>query len=74
MESIILYSNDCPKCRVIESKLKAQNVEFEKTDNFEKLISLGYKTLPLLEVDGEIMDFKSANDWVEERRAIVNEH
>ena len=28
MESIILYSNGCPKCKVLKSKLENKKIEF----------------------------------------------
>ena len=74
MENIILYSNGCPKCKVIKSKLEALNIKFTQTDNLDELISLGYKTLPLLKINDKILDFKSANDWIEERRRNPNEN
>ena len=62
--NIILYSNGCPKCKVIKSKLESKNIVFEETDDTQRIILEGYKTFPVLEVDGQFMDFVSANNWV----------
>lgn len=62
--NIILYSNGCPKCKVIKSKLESKNIVFEETDDTQRIILEGYKTFPVLEVDGQFMDFVSANTWV----------
>lgn len=65
---IKLYSSHCPKCSVMEKKLKAKNIEFEVVDNGEEVLEAakkcGLNSLPLLEVDGKIMDFIEANKWI----------
>ncbi len=64
MKEVVLYSNGCPKCRVLEAKLSAKNIEFKKSDDFKKLLEQGKQSLPFLEVGGELMDFPKANSWV----------
>lgn len=67
MKQVILYSNGCPKCRVIKSKLESKKIKFIESDDTQKLLSFGYKTYPVLEVDDKMMDFVSANKWVNAR-------
>lgn len=62
--NVILYSNHCPKCNVLEKKLKAKNIEYEEVNDVEIMKKKGYLMLPVLEINGESMDFKEANDWV----------
>lgn len=64
MENLILYSNGCPKCRVLENKLNAKHINFIKNSNVEELIPLGIKSLPALKCDNDLMNFMEANDWV----------
>lgn len=61
---VILYSTNCPKCNVLEKKLEQKNIKFELETNQEVMINKGFMSAPMLEVDGEIMDFIKANDWV----------
>ena len=61
---VILYSTHCPRCNVIEQKLKSKNVNFTEVNNVEEIEQKGFKQVPMLEVDGEIMDFVTANKWV----------
>lgn len=61
---VILYSTHCPKCMVLEKKLQQKNISYEEINDIEAIRKKGYLTVPLLEVDGEIMDFKAAVDWV----------
>lgn len=59
-----MYSNDCPMCKVLQGKLNSKNISYVKSDNFEKIIGAGFRTVPVLEVDGEMMDFRKSVEWV----------
>lgn len=61
---IVLYTIDCPKCKVLESKLKAKNISYNicKDENYMKENNL--TILPCLEVNGNILNFKEAVEWV----------
>lgn len=64
METLTLYTNGCPKCKVIESKLKAKNIKFVENNNVEELISYGIQSLPVLKVGEKFLSFVEANAWV----------
>ena len=61
---VILYSTGCPKCQVLKSKLDSKNISYELFDNKDKMIDKGFTNVPILEVDGDIMDFKRAVEWI----------
>lgn len=63
---IILYTTHCPKCRILEQKLKAKNIEYIEFTDVDKMIKMGFSMMPMLEVDGVIMDFAIANKWINE--------
>lgn len=65
---IILYSTHCPKCTILEKKLNQANIEYEICDDTNIMIDKGFDFLPMLEVDGKIMGFKEAVDWINERK------
>jgi glutaredoxin len=67
MEEIILYSTGCPKCKVLEAKLKQKNIQYTEINDMDVMVSKGFLTVPVLQVDGNIMDFTAANKWVNER-------
>ena len=69
---IIFYSTHCPKCKVLESKLKAAGLTYTECDDVDKMAALGFKSAPMLSVDGQIFDFKAANTWVNEVKANGN--
>jgi glutaredoxin len=67
MEEIILYSNHCPQCRVLEAKLKQKGISYEEETNIQLMTEKGFMSVPMLEVDGIVMNFTEANTWINER-------
>lgn len=65
--NIILYSTKCPKCKVLETKLKQSNIEFEEVNDVDLMTEKGFKSAPMLEVDGVAYDFKEAVEWIKEQ-------
>lgn len=61
---VVLYSTHCPKCNVLEKKLKAKNIKYEEVNDVETMKEKGYLTVPVLEIDGKCLDFKEAADWL----------
>lgn len=62
--SVVLYSTHCPKCNVLEKKLKQKNIAYEEINDIEKIKEKGYLSVPVLEIDGESMQFEMANNWI----------
>ena len=65
--SIILYSTNCPKCRVLDAKLHLADIEFEVCEDIDKIESLGITSAPVLGVDNKLLTFKEAVDWINNR-------
>lgn len=61
-----LYTIDCPKCKILESKLNSKNISYEVFKDKDKMIEKGLSTMPVLEVDGELLDFGQAVKWINE--------
>ena len=64
---IILWSTHCPRCKVLETKLKQKGINYEENNNVEEMTAKGFKEAPKLEVDDVVMDFKQAVDWIKEQ-------
>lgn len=64
---VVLYSTNCPKCQVLEKKLKNSNIEFELIQDVEAMIKKGFKSVPMLDVDDMTMDFTQAINWINEQ-------
>ncbi len=61
---IILYSTGCPKCKVLEAKLKSKGIGYAEINDVEVMQARNMMTLPCLEVDGNLMNFTEAVQWV----------
>lgn len=64
MDKIILYSNNCPRCKILKKKLDDNKINYEVVDNVDIMIDKGLSTVPVLEVNNKILDFKEAVEWV----------
>lgn len=67
MNNIILYSTDCPKCKILKSKLDEKNIKYEVCSDLPTMIKKGFKSVPMLKVDGKVMTFLEANNWIKEK-------
>ncbi len=67
MNSIILYTTNCPKCKVVETKLNNLNISYTTCTDVDKMIELGIQSAPALEVNGILMDFKQTINWLKEQ-------
>ena len=63
---IILYSTHCPKCKILTKKLTEKNIEYIEFTDVDKMIKMGFSIMTMLDVDGQIMDFATANKWINE--------
>ena len=66
-EKIVLYEHGCPRCKVLKMKLDQKKIEYETVNDIEKMKAMGFNEAPKLEVDGVVMGFKEAVDWVNRR-------
>ena len=64
--NIVLYTIGCSACDVLEKKLKAKNIEFLRVSDKDTIRAKGFgkSSFPILEVDGVVMDYKTANQWI----------
>ena len=64
MAKVILYSNKCPQCRVLEAKLKEKGIEYQEINDIDLMLEKGFMSMPMLEVGETIMNFAQALKWV----------
>ena len=64
---IILYSNDCPKCKILKLKLDSKNVQYNICSDIDTMVSKGFQSMPILEVNDVTMDYLNAINWVKEQ-------
>ena len=61
---MVIYSNGCPKCKILEQKLIDKEVKYEKVSDMDIMIDLGIKSVPVLKVEEELLDFAKAVSYV----------
>lgn len=68
---IIVYGTHCPKCNVVEMKLKQLGREFKIIDDPDTVIKVaeahGFRTMPVLQVEDSFLDFSNAVAWINEQ-------
>ena len=64
MDKVILYSNNCPRCKILKRKLDDNKIDYEIIDDVDTMIDKGLSTVPVLEINDRMLDFKEAVEWV----------
>ena len=58
-KKVILYTTHCPKCRVLETKLQKASIDYEECDDLDLMLKRGFKSAPVLVVDGQVFEFSA---------------
>ena len=61
---VILYSNRCPKCEMMKKMLDMKNISYDIFDNEDEMIKMGFSSMPMISIDGKILDFSDGISWV----------
>lgn len=64
---VIFYSTHCPRCNVLETKLKQKGIEFIENNDVEEMKALGLQSAPALKVEDKVMDFGDAIHWINQQ-------
>lgn len=62
---IVLYSNHCPACKVLKTKLDNKGIDYTLVDDVKTLEEKGFDWLPVLDVDGEQMSVGQASKYID---------
>lgn len=67
---ITLYSTNCPKCKVLETKLTQMGLNFDVINDVETVTSIGKSegilSAPILKIGEECLDFTHAIKYLKE--------
>lgn len=58
--TITLYSTGCPKCQILEKRLKKNNLDFIISNDVDILIEKGFQSAPVMAVGKLFYDYTSA--------------
>lgn len=62
--NVVLYSTGCPRCKALEQALNRAGIVYDYCDNIDTIAGLGVKYVPVLEVNGDLMDYPAALGWI----------
>ena len=73
---ITLFSTGCPKCKVLKSKMDQKGISYTLIEDSKEVVAIGkanrIMSAPILKVDEKVMDFSSANNWLNENNIETN--
>lgn len=65
---ITIYTTQtCPKCKILKKKLQEKGIEYKEFNDEDEMQSMGILSVPVMDVDGEQLDFPAAIKYVNER-------
>ena len=63
--NITIYTTPtCPKCKILKTKLEQKNLNYTENQNEEEMVELGLRSVPYLNIDGKLLNFGQANEWI----------
>lgn len=66
MNNAILFSNGCPRCKVLKQKLDDKQIKYTINEDFSELIENGLQTAPILKVNNKYYQFGEAVKFIGE--------
>lgn len=66
MNNLILYTTNCPKCRVLKTKLDLKKIPYDVCTDIDEMLALGFTAAPILKTETGIMTFEEAVNWLKE--------
>ena len=68
---IIEVYGDCPKCKIVSSKLEQKGIDFKKITNMDEVMKkadeIGIRQMPLSFIDGEYTNFADMIKWINKK-------
>lgn len=64
---ITLYTTRCPKCLMLEDRLNDNQIDYNVVDDKTIMSVMHIDKVPMLDVDGTLMDYRAAMAWLKER-------
>ena len=61
---IILYSNNCPRCKILEQKMQEKHIKYNKIEDEEIFRQKQFSFMPMLEIENKLLSFKEAFNYI----------
>lgn len=66
MKVILYTAPGCPCCAHLRACLDAAGVGYQTVSDAQALLGLGFTHAPMLDVDGRVLDYRAALQWLKE--------
>ena len=66
--SVTMYSTGCPRCKTLGMMLNKKNISYTVNESLADMEKLGLASVPVLDVDGELLTYEKAMQWVASRQ------
>ena len=63
----IYTTSTCPKCKILKKKLQEKGIEYKEFSDEDEMQRMGILSVPVMDVDGEQLDFPAAIKYINER-------
>jgi glutaredoxin len=63
----IYTTSTCPKCKILKKKLDDKGIAYEEFNDEDEMQRMGILSVPIMSVDGRLMEFPEAIKYVNER-------
>ena len=63
----VYTTSTCPKCKILKKKLEDKGIAYEEFTDEDEMQRMGILSVPIMSVDGRLMDFPEAIKYVNER-------
>ena len=60
MNDIVLFSNGCPRCKILKQKLDDKQIKSTISNDFDEVMDQGLQTAPVLKVNNKYYQFGDA--------------
>lgn len=68
---VVLYSTGCPQCIGLKTILDKNGIQYHVCDDLDVMREKGFLSVPMIEVDGTVMNFRNAVQWANERGTAI---
>lgn len=60
MSKVILYTTHCPKCKILETKLRQTHIEYESVEDVNVMLDKGFMEAPMLQINDDLFNYSQA--------------
>ena len=72
--AVTLYSNGCPKCKILKQRLDEKGIEYTESSDTSFLEKHKILSFPALDVDGKFLKFYNAILWLKNKNVEESNH